>query len=66
MTHHVGMKAMSTVVPMAGHVGPMSGLIRELVRIENAPGRSDLSLISLAERARPPIWLNDWQQPELR
>jgi UDP:flavonoid glycosyltransferase YjiC (YdhE family) len=35
VTHHVGMKAMITVVPMAGHVGPMSGLVRELVSREH-------------------------------
>jgi UDP:flavonoid glycosyltransferase YjiC (YdhE family) len=35
VTHHVGMKAMITVVPMAGHVGPMSGLVRELVGREH-------------------------------
>ena len=35
MTHHVGMKAMITVVPMAGHVGPMSGLVGELVSREH-------------------------------
>jgi UDP:flavonoid glycosyltransferase YjiC (YdhE family) len=35
VTHHGGMKAMITVVPMAGHVGPMSGLVRELVSREH-------------------------------
>jgi MGT family glycosyltransferase len=28
---HVGVKAMITVVPLAGHVGPVSGLVAELV-----------------------------------
>jgi MGT family glycosyltransferase len=28
---HVGVKAMITVVPLAGHVGPISGLVAELV-----------------------------------
>src|SRR4051812_21521306 len=31
MGDHVGMKVMVTVVPMAGHVGPVTGLVAELV-----------------------------------
>ena len=29
---HVGVKAMVAVVPLAGHVGPVSGLVAELLK----------------------------------